>query len=528
LCSCFEEIAGLIQILMQMDQVYKISIDTGGTFTDCIGRSPDGQVMQRKVLSSGCIRGEIEKWISDKEFLIRETWDIEGGLLSGFSFSLTAIPEEKFVVRGYDPKRKRIQIDRAIPAFLKDKRLTFELSTGEEAPVLGIRLITNTPLEKPFPPVEIRLGTTKGTNALLEMRGSDTILITTAGFRDILQIGNQQRPDIFARRIVKPPPLTTEIIEVSERIDSQGNVLQELEINSLEEKLLCINNKNTKSVAISFINSYLNPIHEKKAAETARRLGFKFVTVSSELSSMIKFLDRTETTVVNAYLAPIIRNYLNDINKQLQALKFRVMTSAGGLVRAALFEPVESLLSGPAGGVVGAAVIGRQQGERNLITFDMGGTSTDVSRFDGEYDYKYELEVGAAHIMSPALTIETVAAGGGSICGFDGYRLFVGPESAGADPGPACYGAGGPLTLTDINLLAGRLHPDNFSIPIHPEAAERAMDLLASRIENASGKKPSRSDLVDGFLTIANEIMAGAIKKISVLKGYNPADYSLV
>ncbi|MEJ2596564.1 MAG: hydantoinase B/oxoprolinase family protein, partial [bacterium] len=431
-------------------------------------------------------------------------------------------------VTGYEPKRKIIHIDRPIPVTLKGKRLTFELSTGEEAPVLGIRLITNTPLDESFPPLEIRLGTTRGTNALLEMSGSETILITTAGFKDILQIGNQQRPDIFARRIVKSPRLATEIIEVSERIDSQGKILDKIETNTLKEKLSKVQNKGTKSVAISFLNAYQNPIHEKKAAEVARRMGFKYVTVSSGLSSMIKFLDRTETTVVNAYLAPIIRNYLDHINQQVLASNFRVMTSAGGLVRARLFEPLDSLLSGPAGGVVGAAAKGRQLGEGNLITFDMGGTSTDVCRFDGDFDYKYELEVGAAHIMSPALTIETVAAGGGSICGFDGYRLFVGPESAGADPGPACYGAGGPLTLTDINLLAGKLHPDNFSIPIYPEVAERKLAMLAVQIEKSSTRKPSLPDLVDGFIDIANEIMAGAIKKISVLKGYNPAHYSLV
>lgn len=511
-----------------MSSGYKISIDTGGTFTDCIGLSPEGAIIYRKVLSSGCLRGEIEEWASATEFRIRASWDISPDFIKGFKLSLTAVPGEIYLVTAYDPARNSMQIDHPLPTEFIGTKLTFEVATGEEAPVLGIRLITNTPLHQPFPPVDIRLGTTKGTNALLEMRGSEPVLVTTSGFKDILLIGNQQRPDIFARKIVKPPPLTTEIMEVGERIDSHGKVLVDIEINSLEEKLLKSKDKGFKSVAISLINAYQNPVHEQKAADIAKRLGYHYISVSSELSSMIKFLDRTETTVVNAYLSPIIRTYLDEISCQVETDQFRVMTSAGGLVRASFFQPVDSLLSGPAGGVVGAAVKGRQMGESHLITFDMGGTSTDVSRFDGDFDYIYELKVGAAHIMGPALTIETVAAGGGSICGFDGYRLFVGPESAGANPGPACYGAGGPLTLTDINLMAGRLHPDNFTIPIYPDAAEKELINLAAQMERSTGNKPSTAELIDGFLTIANEIMAGAIKKISVLKGYSPVNYSLV
>ncbi len=511
-----------------MSNPFKISIDTGGTFTDCIGQSPEGRIIHRKVLSNGCIRGEIEQWISGTEFLIRESWDIPAGFINGFHLSLTGDPDLTYKVKGYDPVGRKLQTDHPLPGTYMDQRVTFEVFSGEEAPVLGIRLITNTPLSRPFPPIEIRLGTTKGTNALLELKGSEPVLITTSGFKDILHIGNQQRPDIFARRIVRSTPLTTRFIEVEERIDSQGNVLQDIETNTLEDKLSKLKDEGINSIAISLVNSYQNDAHEKKAADIARSLGYRYISVSSELSSMIKYLDRTETSVVNAYLSPVIRNYLDDINSQVKSEGFRVMTSAGSLVRAPLYQPVDSLLSGPAGGVVGAAVKGMELGESNLITFDMGGTSTDVSRFDGDFEYKYELQVGAAHIMAPALTIETVAAGGGSVCGFDGYRLFVGPESAGAYPGPSCYGAGGPLTLTDMNLLAGKLHPDNFSIPVYPEAAERELVLLADRIEESSGNRPSFAELVESFITIANEIMAGAIKRISVLKGYDPASYSLV
>lgn len=511
-----------------MDTPYQISIDTGGTFTDCIGRDPAGRIMYRKVLSSGCIRGEIVSWISDTEFRIKESWEVPEGFIKGYGLVLTASPGKKYRVTAYDPASASIRIDRPLPPRLHGKKLTFEVSTGEEAPVLGIRLITQTPLGKSFPPVEIRLGTTIGTNALLERRGAETILVTTSGFGDILHIGNQQRPDIFARKIDKPPPLADGVIEVEERIDSRGNILQNIEIKTLEEKLLKIKNKDVVSIGISFLNAYRNPGHELQAADLARHLGFRHISVSSDLSKMIKYLDRTETTVVNAYLAPGIRNYLKEISAQSDARSFRVMTSAGGLIRASHFQPVDSLLSGPAGGVVGAALKGKQLGEDRLITFDMGGTSTDVSRFDGGFEYLYDLTVGDAHIMSPALTIETVAAGGGSICGFDGYRLYVGPESAGAHPGPACYGAGGPLTLTDINLLAGKLHPSNFSIPIYPEAAEKKLSALADRIEQSSGSRPSAAGLIGSFIDIADEIMAGAIRKISVQKGYNPAEYSLV
>ena len=511
-----------------MNGIYRINIDAGGTFTDCIGHTPEGGTVYRKVLSSGCLRGEIEEWISRSEFIIRESWEVPADFIRGFRFTLPSVPVTDIHVVAYDPVMRRLQTDRDLPVIYKGQELIFEVSTGEEAPVVGIRMITHTLLGDPFPPVEIRLGTTKGTNALLEMKGSETILVTTSGFKDILYIGNQQRPDIFARKIVKQPPLTTGTLEVLERTDSNGGIIKSIAADTLEAGLNNYESKDGKSIAISFLNSYLNPEHEQKAAEIAERVGFKYISVSSELSSMMKFLDRTETTVVNAYLSPVIRSYLRGITGRAGAENLRVMTSAGGLVQASSFEPVESLLSGPAGGVVGAAIKGIQQGDSHLITFDMGGTSTDVSRYDGDFDYIYDLRVGAAHIMSPALAIETVAAGGGSVCGFDGYRLYVGPESAGASPGPACYGAGGPLTLTDINLLAGKLHHENFSIPIHPEAAEEELKKLADAIEETSGKRPLLKDLIESYTTIANEIMAGAIKKISVLKGYNPVHYSLV
>ncbi len=244
---------------------------------------------------------------------------------------------------------------------------------------------------------------------------------------------------------------------------------------------------------------------------------------------MMRFLPRAETAVVNAYLSGVVGDYLQHIREALTpSSSLHVMTSAGGLVQAAAYQPRDSLLSGPAGGVVGAALKGRQAGHDRLITFDMGGTSTDVSRVHGRYDYRYELEIGGVHVLAPALTVETVAAGGGSVCSFDGYRLQVGPDSAGARPGPACYGAGGPLTLTDVNLLLGRLDATGFGIPVFPEAARSALERLQEEVAEKTGRRPPAEELLTGFLDIANEIMAGAIRKISVARGYDPAGHVIV
>ncbi|MFH1000634.1 MAG: hydantoinase/oxoprolinase family protein, partial [Bacteroidota bacterium] len=319
--------------------------------------------------------------------------------------------------------------------------------TGEEAPVLAARLLSNTALNAHFPPIEIRLGTTRGTNALLEHKGAKNLLFITKGFADLLEIGTQARPDIFSLNVQKRKKLVDKIIEIDERIDAQGDILKPLETSKYRSQIINLKNEGFESFSVVFINSYKNNIHEFIFKNLLIECGLKFISVSSELSPLIKILERAETTVVNAYLSPLIENYLSDISTNTMA-DLLIMNSAGGLMRTENFEAKDSLLSGPAGGVVGAAYIGELIGKQKLITFDMGGTSTDVSRFHKNFDYKFELEIGPAHIYSPAISIETVAAGGGSICKFDGYKLSVGPESAGANPGPACYGAGGPLTIT--------------------------------------------------------------------------------
>ncbi|MBN2775832.1 MAG: hydantoinase B/oxoprolinase family protein, partial [Prolixibacteraceae bacterium] len=510
-----------------MKRNYKIYIDTGGTFTDCIGIDNDGQSYRQKVLSNGSLRGTIVERISDNSFKISESWNLTKDILKNFKFSILQ-SDIKSIVQKYNVKNKVLYLYNSFSEFEIPIGSNFEISSGEEAPVLGTRLITQTALDEDFPDLIFKLGSTKGTNALLERKGAKTLLIITKGFRDLLEISDQARPDIFAMEVKKRKQITNQILEVDERINAKGNILKPLNTDELKSQIRPLLNQGIESVAITLMNSYLNPVHESEIKKILTEFGVKFNSTSYELSPLIKILNRAETTVVNAYLSPIIHSYVDRISEKIGNRVFHIMTSAGGLVHAKKFHPKDSLLSGPAGGVVGASIIGEQSGFKKLITFDMGGTSTDVSRIDGGFDYRYELEVGDARINSPAIAIETVAAGGGSVCWFDGYKLCVGPESAGAFPGPACYGAGGPLTITDVNLLAGRLDPSRFGIPVFKKAAEEKLKNLINEILNKSGIKNSQEIILNGFIDIANEIMAGAIRKISISKGYDPKDYTLV
>ena len=289
---------------------------------------------------------------------------------------------------------------------------------------------------------------------------------------------------------------------------------------------MCI--RGIRTAAVALLHSYRNPQHEDRLAELLEELGFVHVSRSARVAPRIRILHRAETAVVNAYLAEAVEGYFRRVEAALADGGLRAMTSAGGLMRAAAFNPKDSLLSGPAGGVVGAAWAGLRSGFDRTLAFDMGGTSTDVSRFDGDYDYVFETRVGDARLLAPALAIATVAAGGGSICSFDGRQLRVGPESAGALPGPACYGAGGPLTLTDVNLLLGRLAAGRFEIPVEPAAAESAADDLLRRLGGKASGAPRREEMLEGLLAIANERMAEAVRQVSIRRGYRPADYALV
>lgn len=506
---------------------YQIFIDTGGTFTDCIALKPDNKSSYKKVLSDGTLRAKILEWLPPSQFKINTNWQLTRDIIHDYRLSISQ-EEYESKITAFDPHTKILTVDTPVPKKLMTGKPNIKISALEEAPVLGTRLITETALDENFPPLEMRLGSTKGTNALLENKGSRTALFITRGFKDLLSIGDQTRSDIFAKKIEEVSPLTEIIIEVDERIDHNGNIIAPLATDSLKTAISRLKEKRIESCAVSLMNGCKNPMHENKIRQLLSDSGMVLISTGSELSSQIKILERTQTAVVNAYLAPVIHNYLRNIAGKLDSQSLKIMTSAGGLAGFSSFYPKDSLLSGPAGGVVGASMVGKKSGFTNIISLDMGGTSTDVSRYNDSFDYRYEFSVGNARIMSPALAVETVAAGGGSICGFDGFRLFAGPSSAGAYPGPACYGEGGPLTLTDVNLLLGKLSSKNFSIPVDRKKSLEKLEEIQAEMEKAGGKKPDAQEVLLGFVRIANETMAGAIKKISLTKGFDPADHSLV
>ncbi len=507
---------------------WQIWIDTGGTFSDCIAISPEGEMIRIKVLSSSAIRGTLTGRKAPGVYTFRHNWRFTGNPFPGFTGFLLQNPGDRFRVLALDTDLMEVQLDRD---FLLEEAADFELFTGEEAPVLAARLATGTPPDKDLPPIDMRLGSTKGTNALLEHKGAKVTLLITEGFKDLIFIGTQQRPNLFQLNVPDPFLLFDEVIEVPERLDASGEVILEL----TEEAAAAVAKKvSNEVVAVAFLHAYRNPAHEKLMAQVLENAGLTDISLSHVLSNAIKIYPRAQTALVNAYLSPIINAYLGSIRNSLdlgdadRQRRLRVMTSAGGLVDAAFFQPKDSLLSGPAGGVVGAANIAADLGYQKVLSFDMGGTSTDTARYDGSMDYDFITRIGGIEMSSPTVAIETVAAGGGSICSFDGYKLTVGPESAGASPGPACYGAGGPLTITDVNLLMGKLDSAEMGIPVSKAAAEKALEALQSLILEQSGIAFEAKDLLRGFEQIANEKMAEAIRGISVKKGFDPRTYTLL
>lgn len=501
---------------------WKIWVDTGGTFTDCLATDPSGTITRLKVLSNGAIRGRVLTRLSSDTLAVEINWPTDRDIYNGYTITAVSDRTLKATVRSVDILKGFITLE--APSKGRWAGETIELGTGEEVPVFAARLLTLTKLDDAFPAIDMKLGSTRGTNAILEKKGARTALLITEGFKDLLVIGNQQRSDLFALHVIKNDPLYSDVIEVEERIGSNGSVIIPCNERQFQSIVSRLKKKKIESVAIVFLNSYTNPAHEQLAAEKLTEAGFRFVSTSYSLSRQLRILSRAETTVANAYLAPIIRNYVDRILDRLPGANLKIMTSAGGLAKASEFHPKDSLLSGPAGGVVGAAVTASLSGIDKLITFDMGGTSTDVSLYNQQYDYRYESRVGSLKILSPSLAIETIAAGGGSICSFDGHRFSVGPESAGAFPGPACYGAGGPLTITDVNLLLGRIDPATFTIPLSVEKAEQALHRLMGKSKN----KHSKKEVLLALAQIANEKMAGAIRKVSTQSGHNPAEYTLL
>jgi 5-oxoprolinase (ATP-hydrolysing) len=459
---------------MATDDSWEFWIDRGGTFTDVIGRRPDHTLVPRKLLSES---------------------------------------------RAY-----------------------------RDAAVQGIRDLIGLRPGEPIPPGLIRavkMGTTVATNALLERKGERTLLVITRGFRDALKIGYQARPKIFARHIVKPEMLYTEVLEIDERVRADGTVEKAPDLPALRGALSAAHGRGIDALAIVLLHSYRYPEHERQVAALARDIGFRQVSVSHEISPLVKLVGRGDTTVVDAYLSPIIRGYVARVAADIAPLQsespavgteaeqplLMFMMSSGGLTMADLFQGKDAILSGPAGGVVGMAETGREAGFERLIGFDMGGTSTDVSHFDGEYERAFETEVAGVRMRAPMMLMHTVAAGGGSILHYDGARFRVGPDSAGADPGPMCYRRGGPPAVTDANVMVGKLIPDFFpkifgpkqDEPLDAQAVRCAFTELAGRI--GDGRSPE--DVADGFIRIAVENMANAIKKISVQRGYDVTRYVL-
>ena len=382
---------------------------------------------------------------------------------------------------------------------------------------------------------EVRMGTTVATNALLERKGDATLLVTTKGFRDALRIGYQARPDIFAKQIRKAEQLYDDVVEIEERILADGTVEHAPDEAVIHKSLLAKYNAGIRAIAIVFMHAYRYPVHEQAAARIARAMGFSQVSVSHEVSPLVKLVGRGDTTVVDAYLSPILRRYVQQVSEELDVARtgarLMFMMSSGGLTAAELFQGKDAVLSGPAGGVVGLAETGRSAGFDKVIGFDMGGTSTDVAHFDGEYERAFETEVAGVRMRAPMMLIHTVAAGGGSILHFDGARFRVGPDSAGANPGPAAYRRGGPLAVTDANVMVGKLIPSYFPAIFGPKQDQTldAETVRAKFVELAAAVGDGRSpeEVADGFIQIAVANMAEAIKKISVQRGYDITRYAL-
>ncbi len=409
----------------------------------------------------------------------------------------------------------------------------------EDAAIQGIRDILRLGPDDPLPTDRIeavKMGTTVATNALLERKGVPTVLAITEGFADQLRIGYQNRPDIFALRIELPEQIHARVVEIPERLMADGRVWTPLDEAETRRRLEEAYRAGFRAVAVVLMHAYRFPDHERRVGEIAREIGFTQVSLSHEASPLIKIVGRGDTTVVDAYLSPILRAYVERVARHLEGVRLMFMQSNGGLVDARRFRGKDAILSGPAGGVVGAVKTARLAGFDRIIGFDMGGTSTDVSHYAGHYERTFETEVAGVRMRAPMMRIHTVAAGGGSIITFDGQRFRVGPESAGADPGPACYRRGGPLAVTDANLMVGKLLPEFFprvfgpsaDEPLDAEVVRRKFAELADEVRARTGVVRRPEEIAQGCLAIANDNMAGAIKKITIQRGIDVTGYTLV
>lgn len=514
-----------------MTATWEFWIDVGGTFTDVLARQPDGQLIPFKLLSNGSFKGRIGEFLSPVRFVDAARIGDPPRFWVGNQFRVfDGQGRACFATRvvDFDASQGSFIVAAVFPPDLPVDAV-YELKSDEAAPVVAIRYLLGLRLDEPIPDVHVRLGTTRGTNALLTRTGARTAFITTRGFADVLLIATQDRPRLFDLDIRKPQPLFEHVVEIDERLDSDGKVLIRPDAVRMREQLVELKKTGVVSVAICLLHAFANSEHERLVAEIAREVGFTEISISSQLAPLIKIVSRGDTTVMDAYLNPILKDYITLLRRSLGNCDLRLMSSAGGLISADRFVGKDSILSGPAGGVIGFSRAAQSAGFPRAIGFDMGGTSTDVSRFDGQYELEFETRKAGVRVVAPMLAIETVAAGGGSICDFDGVKLIVGPASAGADPGPACYGRGGPLTVTDMNFFLGKILSARFPFPLLRKAVEHKLQILCDRIAaSPNGKTYTPTELAQGFLDVANANMVRPIRNISVARGYDPRDYVLV
>lgn len=423
-------------------------------------------------------------------------------------------------------------------ALVTHKLLSENPEQYSDAAVAGIRHLLGIARESPIPVEQIgavKMGTTVATNALLERKGEPTVLFITRGFRDQLRIAYQNRPRIFDRQIELPELLYSSVQEINERIGARGEVVTSLDELSTKESLQTAWNQGFRAIAIVFMHGYRFTQHEARVAALAREIGFPQISTSHSVSPMMKIVSRGDTTVVDAYLSPILRRYVDRVAGELPGTQLMFMQSNGGLTGAHKFQGKDSILSGPAGGIIGMVRTAASAGFDQIIGFDMGGTSTDVSHYAGELEREFDTQVAGVRMRAPMMSIHTIAAGGGSILHFDGQRYRVGPDSAGANPGPACYRRGGPLTVTDCNIMLGKIQPDHFpkvfgpnaDLPLDAHVVREKFLALAADIEKATGEKTPPETVAEGFIRIAVANMANAIKFISVQRGHDVTEYTL-
>ena len=494
-----------------------IAADTGGTFTDCHALDPQGRESRCKVLSTGHLRAVVAG-STDARLRLAGLPPLPAGFLVGFQLNAVGAATAH-TITAFENTTNEIALD--TPLSWQTGTL-LELTTGEEAPVLGARILTNTPPGHDFPPLNLRIATTRATNALLEHKGGRIALFITQGFGDLLQIGDQRRSALFALKH-EPRVVFHEVAcEVPERISVSGAVLEPLDEASVRAAAQACIAQGITTAAISLLHGHAHPQHELQVATILRECGFTHLTLSHQTAAFAKLLPRTQSTVADAYLHAPVQSFLNGIRRVSPTMQ--VMTSAGGLKSADDIRPKDMLLSGPAGGAIGAANAARRLGISKIITFDMGGTSTDVARIDTRPGYRFSQNVAGMQLLAPCVAIETVAAGGGSICHLTHHGLAVGPQSAGSNPGPACYGKGGPLTITDVNLLLGRFDPARAPIPLDVAAAQRRLTELHAQ----TGGSGTEAELLQSLLRLAIEHMTDAIRRISIGEGFAPADHALL